>query len=200
MTNRVRASILAITFAALFALPTVAAAQDPVSIGVLAGVNFAKLDFDDDDDDEVENLVAWRAGAFLQNSINASTGWRLEAALAQKGAKFEGSDDGKIKLTYVDVAGLLMFGPSSSGDTRFHFLVGPQVSFKTNAKLEENGVSVDFDDNVKGTDVAAVLGVGFESGRFGADLRYAHGFTNIAEGGSNVKNRVISANVSVKLR
>ena len=50
MTSRVRASILAITFAAI-SVPSIAAAQAPATIGVKAGVNFAKLSGDDIDDE-----------------------------------------------------------------------------------------------------------------------------------------------------
>ena len=51
MTTRVRASILALAFAAIVTLPAIATAQTPLTIGVKAGVNIAKLSFEDDDDD-----------------------------------------------------------------------------------------------------------------------------------------------------
>ena len=204
MTRRVRASILAITFAAIVALPSIAAAQTPVSVGVKAGANFAKLKFDEDDSDNdaVKNLVGAVAGLFVSKAITDSVGIRAEGLFSQKGAKFEGGtdDDDKINLTYIDVPVLLTVGPSSSGSARFNVFTGPQVSFKTKAELESSGVSLDFDDQVKSTDFGWVLGVGVESGRFTADARYTLGLSNIAKEGDNVKNRAFAVMVGVKLK
>jgi len=204
MTSRVRASILALTFAAIVALPSIASAQSPATIGVKAGVNFAKLKFDEDDSDNesTKNLVGAVAGVFVSKAINGNVGIRAEGLYSQKGSKFEdvGQDDGKIKLTYIDVPVLLTVGPSSSGTARFNVFTGPQVSFKTNAELESGGVSLDFDDQVKGTDFGWVLGVGVESGRFSADARYTLGLSNIAKEGDNVKNKAFSVMVGVKLK
>ncbi len=203
MTSRVRASILAITFAAIVALPSIAAAQTPVSIGVKAGVNFAKVKFeeDDSDNDEAKNLVGAVGGLYVSKAINDTFGVRLEALYSQKGAKFEnGSDDDKLKLTYVDVPLLLTAGPSSSGSARFSVFTGPQLSFKTNAEIESGGVSLDFDDQVKSTDFGWVLGVGIESGRFNADARYTMGLSSVAEDGDSVKNRAFAVMVGVKLK
>src|SRR5687767_2656294 len=103
MTSRVRASILAITFAALVALPSIAAAQSPLQFGVLAGANIATLKFEGDNED-VKSLVGLVAGPFVQKPINDSWKWRLAALLSQKGAKdAESGEDAKSKLTYVDV-------------------------------------------------------------------------------------------------
>lgn len=203
MTSRVRASILALTFAAIVALPSIALAQSPATIGVKAGVNFAKLKFDEDDsdNDSAKNLVGAVAGVFVSKAITNNVGIRAEGLYSQKGSKFEeGSEDGKIKLTYIDVPVLLTVGPSSSGTARFNVFTGPQLSFKTNAELESGGVSVDFDDEVKSTDFGWVLGVGVESGRFSADARYTMGLSNIAKEGDNVKNKAFSVMVGVKLK
>ena len=74
------------------------------------------------------------------------------------------------------------------------------MSINTKAEIESGGVSVDFKDEVKSTDFGWVLGVGVGSGRWMADARYALGLSNIAEDGDNVKNKVFSVNVSVKLK
>ena len=200
MTSRVRASILAITFAAIVALPSIAAAQSPATFGVKAGVNLAKLKGDDIDDEDLKSLTGLVAGGFVSKAINDMFGWRLEGLFSQKGAKFEdGSDEGKFKLSYIDVPFLITAGPSSSS-IDFNVFTGPQVSLKTSAKTEFNGVSVDAGDDVKGTDFGWVLGVGVGSGRFTADARYTLGLTKIAEDGDNVKNGVFAVMVGVKLK
>jgi hypothetical protein len=202
MTSRVRVCILALGFALFVAMPAVSAAQGPVTIGVKAGLNIAKLKFEDSaDQDNVKSLLGANGGLYLSKPVNDNVSVRVEGLFSQKGAKSEdGSDDGKFKLTYIDVPVLLDFSPASTSDARFHVFTGPQISFNTNAELESGGQSLDFKDEVKSTDFGWVLGVGVTKGRWGADARYGLGLSNIAEEGDNVKNRVFSVNVSVKLK
>ena len=198
MTSRVRASILALTFAAFVAIPSVAAAQEKAVVGVKAGINMAKLSGDDVSD--AKNLAGANAGLFVSKGISKNVGIRGEGAFSQQGAKFEdGGEDGKIKLTYINWAALLTAGPSSSGNTRFSVFTGPQVGLRTSAKLESDGSSVDFKDQVKGTDFSWVLGAMLQGGRFGVDARWAQGLSSIAKDGDSVKNKVISLNVNVNL-
>ena len=203
MTSRVRASILALAFGVIVTLPSIAAAQTPLTVGVKAGVNIAKVSIDDDDDDvDVKSLVGAVAGLFVGQQINDTVGWRLEGLFSQKGAKdAETGEDAKNKFTYVDVPLLLTLGPSSSDDTRFNVFTGPQISFNTSAKFVEAGEpDLDIKDSVKSTDFGWVVGAGLEKGRITADARYTLGLTNIAEFGSEVKNKVFSVMIGVKLK
>ena len=202
MTTRVRASILAIAFAAIVTLPSVAAAQSPVTIGVKGGVNIATLKFDEDEDSEdIKSLIGAVGGLFVGKQINDNFGFRVEGLFSQKGAKNaeQAVEDFKYKLTYIDVPVLLTLGPSSSGDTRFNVFTGPQFSFKTKAEFEENGVDFDADDQVKSSDFGWVLGAGLEKGRVTADARYTLGLSNIAESG-DVKNGVFAVMIGIKLK
>jgi hypothetical protein len=182
--------------------PIAAAAQGPASIGVKGGVNIAKLKFDSDAEQvDVKNLVGAVAGLFLSKPISDNVGVRIEGLFSQKGAKNqESGEDAKYKLTYIDVPALLVFGPSSSGNTHFNVFTGPQVSFKTKAEFEFAGQTEDADNQVKGTDFGWVVGAGLESGRLTADARYTLGLSNIAESGNKVKNRVFAVMVGVKLK
>ena len=203
MTTRVRASILALAFAAIVTLPAVAAAQSPVTIGVKGGVNIATLKFDEDEDSEdIKSLIGGVGGLFIGKQFNDNFGFRLEGLFSQKGAKNaeQSVEDFKYKLTYIDVPVLLTLGPSSSGDTRFNVFTGPQFSFKTKAEFEENGVDFDADDEVKSSDFGWVLGAGLEKGRITADARYTLGLSNIAEGGGDVKNGVFAVMIGIKLK
>lgn len=202
MTPRVRASILALAFAAIVALPAIAAAQSPVTIGVKGGVNLATLKLEDDPDNpDIKSLVGAVGGLFLGKQINDTFGFRLEGLFSQKGAKnAESGPDAKYKLTYVDVPVLLTLGPSSSsGDTRFNVFTGPQFSFNTDAKYVLDN-QPDEDLEVKSNDFGWVLGAGLEKGRITADARYTLGLSNISETGGNVKNRVFSVMIGVKLK
>jgi hypothetical protein len=185
-------------------MPAIAAAQNPVSFGVKAGVNMSKFKFEEDDTDDMKSLVGAVGGVFISQSINDMFGWSLEGLFSQKGAKFDdGVDEGKYKLTYIDVPFLLMAGPSSSGNTRFNVFTGPQISFNTKAEIESEDVTIDVDDEVKSTDFGWVLGVGLSSGRITADARYTLGLSNISEGadeGDKVKNRTFSVMIGIKLK
>jgi hypothetical protein len=199
MTSRVRASILALTLVALFALPVVAAAQSPATFGVKAGLNVATLKFDEDDDEETGSLTGAAAGVFLSKMLNDMWGVNVEGLFSQKGAKAKVGDE-KFKLTYIDVPVLLTLSPKSSGSARFNVHTGPQLSFNTKAEAQSGDQKVDVKDQIKSTDFGWVLGVGVSGGRFSADARYTLGLSKIAEDGDNVKNRVFSILVGVKLK
>jgi len=203
MTSRVRASVLAVIFLAVIAIPSLAAAQAPAAVGVKAGLNIAKLSFDDEDNDDVKTLAGLVAGLFVSKAINDNVGIRGEALFSQQGAKFEeGGESEKVKLSYVNVPLLLTAGPSSSGATRFNVFTGPQIGFNTSAKVEFDGESIDIKDDVKSTDFSWVVGVGLESGKVSADARYALGLSSIAEDSSDgkIKNRVFSVTIGVKIK
>ena len=202
MTNRVRASILALAFVAIVTLPTIAAAQTPLTVGVKGGVNIAKVKVEDDEDNpDRKSLVGAVAGLFLGKQINDSIGWRAEGLFSQKGYKNrEAGDDLKETLTYVDVPVLLTFGPSSSSDTRFNVFTGPQVSFLIKGEEDFRDVKTDTKDDFKGTDFGWVLGAGLEKGRVTADARYTLGLSNISDFGQDWKNRAFSVMIGVKLK
>lgn len=205
MITRVRASILALVFGAIVTLPAVAAAQSPTTIGVKGGVNFAKLKFDNDDNDpDLKGIIGGVGGLFIGQQLNDTLGWRLEGLFSQKGAKnAEAGEDFKFKLTYIDVPLLLTLGPSSSsGDTRFNVFTGPQFSFNLKAEDEFLGVTTDRDDDIKSSDFGWVLGAGLEKGRITADARYTLGLSNIAEGvgSGEAKNRVFAVMVGIKFK
>ena len=147
MTSRVRASILALTFAVLVSVPAIAAAQEPATFGVKAGLNMAKIKFEDDsDNDDVKNRAGFNAGLFLAKPVSTNVGVRVEANFSQQGAKFEdGAEDGKLNLTYLNVPVLLTAGPSSSGTTKFNVFTGPQIALFTQ-----------FDPNAAGTSLITV--------------------------------------------
>jgi hypothetical protein len=200
MTPRVRASILAITFAVLVALPSIAAAQSKAVFGIKAGANIATLKGADINDDDPKSLTGVSGGLFVSSAINDNVGWRADLLFSQKGAKFEeAGQTAKAKLTYIDVPFVLTVGPSSSGNTRVNAFTGPQISFNTAAKTVSQGHSEDFKDDVKSTDFGWLVGVGVDAGRFMASAQYALGLTKIAKDGDNIKNRVFSIHVGVNL-
>ena len=195
MTSRVRVSILALAFAVFVAVPTIATAQ--TEVGVKAGVNLANLSFEGDDEDDVKSLTGLTAGLYLAKNLQNNLGLRVEGLFSQKGAK-EG-DDFKFKMVDIDFPVLFVFSPTSSSDTTFNFFAGPQVSLNTSATIEFDGDSEDA-DNVKGSNFAAVVGVGLKKGKISADVRYVLGLSSIADEGDSVKHKVLSVMVGWQLK
>ena len=132
MTSRVRVCILALGFALFVAMPAVSAAQGPVSIGVKAGLNIAKLKFEGSDAIEIqdpENLFGPVAGLYVSKPVSDTVSVRVEGLFSQKGFKssFKDEHDGeqaKTRLTYIDVPVLLDFSPATTSATRFHVFTG----------------------------------------------------------------------------
>jgi len=201
MTRRFPACVLAMTFVALIAVPQLAAAQGQTAVGIKAGLNVAKLNFEDDSSESIKTLSGLVAGLFITTPINDNVGFRIEGLYSQQGAKIEfGSDSGKAKVNYINVPVLLTAGPSSSGNTRFYVATGPQVGFRMTAKTEFDGTTEDIKDEVKSTDFSWVAGLGLESGNISVDARYALGLTDVSKDSDTVKNRVFSVTVGVKLK
>jgi hypothetical protein len=100
MTSRVRVCILALGFALFVALPAVSAAQGPVSIGVKAGLNIAKVKFEGPSAIEIrnpENLFGLVAGLYVSKAVSDTVSVRVEGLFSQKGFKssFKDEHDGE---------------------------------------------------------------------------------------------------------
>ena len=154
--------------------------------GIKAGANFATITGDDAED--VKMRTAFYAGVYYNIMINEMFSFQPELVYSSQGAKFENSDNARLVLNYINLAGLFRYNTQSG----FFVLTGPQLGFLTSAKVKDDNTSVDFKDFVKSTDFAWAFGLGytFQSG-FGIYGRYNLGLANIAEDG-DIKNSVIA--------
>lgn len=100
--------------------------------------------------------------------------------------------DGKVRLGYVALP-VFVRGTAKSG---FFGEVGVRPAVLTSAKDVYDGESYDYKDYINGFDFGALVGVGYQFGRFGVGARVVQGVTNINKDTDEYKDRNFSGNLS----
>lgn len=193
---------LILGLALLFTTATPTFAQDPMPIGVKAGLNIATLSFDpEDEDDEAESRTGLVLGVTFQKPLRARVGLQVEALYTQKGAKFTDDEfdfEETIRLDYIEIPVLANVTATSTDRMSVHVLAGPSFAFNVNAKAKSEFEGVeeeeDIDDEVKAADVGFIIGAAVRTGQLIFDARYNFGLMNILE------DEVIDEDESVKTR
>ena len=190
-----------------------AAAQDPMSVGVKAGLNLANLSFEGDDD-EPDNRSGFVVGVLFSRPLRSRVDLQVEALYSQKGAKITDSEfdfEERIRLGYIEIPVLANFLVASTDRASVHVLAGPTFGFLVNSESVEefDGEEFedpDFDDAVKSFDAGFAIGAAVKTGQLVFDLRYTFGLTNIAENEDDedddfsVKNRALTFSVAWMFR
>lgn len=187
-TTFVAAAVLAIAGAQS------ASAQAPLvphpTVGILAGVNLAKLSGDDITD--ASNRTGFVGGLYLTLHLAGGFGIEPEALYTMQGSKFKDSDL-QVKLNYISVPVLLRYDFKTPG-VHPYLIAGPTFSFKASCKESDNSDSVDCNDadfKPKSFDIGATGGAGIAFGKLSVSARYTAGFSKISED-IDAKNRTIS--------
>jgi hypothetical protein len=166
--------------------------------GVRVGINAATLSVDEEGfDPKVRTGLV--VGLFGVVPVNDLFAFQPEVLFSQQGAKVEdGSDEGKIKLDFLQVPLLARFKLGSNSPA--HLLVGPSFGFRTKAEVESNGETEDIKDDVERMDVGLVTGVAVNAGPAVVDARYTWGLRNLdkSDDPGNVKSRVFSVSVGIR--
>ena len=196
-----KAFIMVVLLVAFLGMATPAAAQ--TAFGLRVGANFANVSLDPDDGEETSTRTGLNVGAFVTFPINPRFAFQPEVLYSQQGAEFtEEGFEGKIKVDYVNVP-LLAKINLSSGQNPVSLLVGPQIGFRTGAKIEAEGEEVDIKDDTESTDWGLVVGMSATMGHFVLDGRYTWGLSNVSadpEDTQKVKNRVFTISVGFVFR
>lgn len=206
--RRLARSVLLLTI-----LTVPAAAQNPAPrLGVLGGVNVAKLT--GDETDFLDSRTGFLAGAFGEFSLSPKVAIDLQALYSQKGATAsEAGFDLTLKLDYFQFPVLLkyQFG-SEASSVRPHLFLGPALAFRASCKVAASYPDLDdipagsFEvdcsegDNVgsfKGSDFSGIVGAGLAIGNFRLGARYDAGFTNIADVVSQGETSIKTGTLSV---
>jgi hypothetical protein len=187
----------------LLLIPMPGFAQGLTSFGAKIGVNFARLNSDQDIVDQLDTKTGLVAGGFVELGITDMFSIQPEVLYSQKGGKggvtdITGAFDATAMLDYIEIPILAKFNFGPSGGVRPFVFTGPVPAFNTRArfKTEVGGteVTTDIDEDVKGGDFGWVFGGGFKFRGFSVDARYNWGLVNIDEDENedSIKNQVFS--------
>jgi hypothetical protein len=201
---------LLLGLAAIVGIQSSAVAQSRKSlIGVVAGVNFARLTGAGVVDAKTRTSAV--GGLFSRNDFSRNLGFETQLLWSEQGAKGEVSGvTGTVKLSYLKIPVLFTAAvPTSNARLTPRFYLGPTVSFRTGCKLAAGilglSTSVDCSDadvETKKTDFSILGGVGLDVGPVTVAARYDYGLTKVDDSPLNldVKNRVFSIVASAGIR
>jgi hypothetical protein len=169
-----------------------------VSIGVLAGANFAN--FSGSDANGASSRTGIVGGLSVDFTLANNFGLEIDGLYSQQGAKstFD-SGEATLKLDYVQIPVLARINFPTHSPVRPFITVGPSVGFRVKCEASSGGNTVSCENlvgqNAKSVDVSGVVGagLGFKMGKqeLSIGARYNMGFTKVFDG-SNAKNKVIS--------
>lgn len=172
-----------------------ASAQAPLvphpTVGILAGVNLAKVSGNDVTD--ASNRTGFIGGLYVTFHIASGFGIEPEALYSMQGAK-QNDPEFTLKLDYVQVPVLLRYDVQTHAPVHPFVMVGPSFGFKVACKVSSGSSSAscaDAEITPKSFDMGGMAGAGVAFGKLSVSARYTMGFSKIADN-SDAKNRVIS--------
>jgi len=159
--------------------------------GLKGGANFAKLEGDKVDSD---NLTSYYAGAFAEINVFPNFSVQPELLYSSQGAKgINGADD--FKLDYINVPVLAKFYLITDV---LALEAGPQFGFLVNDNFEDsvNGIGTQYE--AESFDFAAIGGVSVNiTDNFFANARYVLGLTEVSKT-AEVKNTTIQVGLGYR--
>ena len=171
-------------FLVVISFACAAQAQSKISYtsGIKAGANAYKLDIADHPDEYDEKLLLdFHAGVFFKVPITSMFSLQPEILYSGEGSKFKyGTIESKTHLRYLAVP--VMFQVNTSAGV--HFETGPQLGVLIQAKnkIDNDGTEEELKltTQLKQTNFAWGIGVGYRISNVGIGARYLHGLTNIS--------------------
>ena len=136
--------------------------------GLRAGANYADIS---NIEDGSKGIIGLQFGPVVDFGLTHNIDLHIAALYAMKGSQDDDSDS-DLKSNYIDIPILMRFDFGG-----LYAEVGPQFSVLLSAKSEGDDVK----ELLKSSDIAALLGVGYDLGILRIDLRYGIGMTNIIE-------------------
>jgi hypothetical protein len=175
----------------IFGAPGLASAQlvpGGITGGIKGGITFGDIpafaEVLDDDGAEPEMRTGFIVGGFAFMSFDDMFGLQVEGLYAQKGLEYEfGTDEFGYELDYIEIP--VLFRIQTAPDRGVYALVGPAFGFNINAEatseVDDDEVSVDISDEVRGFELSFVAAVGFQMNQFLVEGRYMEGLTNLLD-------------------
>lgn len=173
--------------------------QAQFAIGIKAGPNFANINTDASLGENYKNRTGFHGGAFALIKLT-KIGIQPELIFSQQGStvEFNGTSY-EQNVDYMNIPVILKFYLVGG----LNLQVGPQFGFVTKAEGENplTGQIDDIKDELKGSDLSAGLGLGFDA-PFGLtlDARYNLGLSEVSDDAARqIKNQVFQISVGFKL-
>lgn len=212
-TNPINACVLGVfAIVALLIHPAFAFAQQA---GIKAGVNFASLTPEEDEDPDTSRLVGLVAGGWFRTASTPRFSFQVEGLFSEKGVRFDAVaidfdtvGTVEIRVRYLEIPLLARVDLGASRSTTRVFVVGGaapafELSGRVSAEFGGRKETRDFGNQVKPFDVGLVGGLGVELGRTLVEARYTHGLLNISEDDNNpedfIYHRVFSVTAGFRL-
>ena len=168
-------------------LVTKAGAQNGVTFGLRAGINFQNLTGKDEAGDKYSNKLKTGFNIGANAEIPVATDFYLQPGVlfSTKGAKYN-DNDSKTNLSYIEIPVNFLYKPVL-GEGKLLLGVGPYAAFAVGGKFKSGGISSDInfgsnaDDDVKRFDAGANFLFGYElSNHLSAQLNAGLGLVNIS--------------------
>jgi len=164
--------------------------RDPLKsrVGIRAGVNISKQQFDQGDlDVNPDSKFGLDLALIAEFPIHESFSIMPEFHWMQKGAKIDdltgGFEQSIRTLNYLEIPVLAKFNfGNPDGDAGFFLFLGPSLGYLFSATDKDgDGNTNDIDlDDFNRTEVGSHFGAGVRLGAVNIDIRYVLGFSNIA--------------------
>jgi outer membrane protein with beta-barrel domain len=203
-------SVLGAVFAAavLLILPASTFAQQ---VGVKAGINFASLPPEEDENPDIPPRIGPVGGVWFRIVPTNRLSFQAEALFSEKGVHWNFSPNVKIeiRIRYVEIPLLTRADFSAATATTRLYVVGgvaPAFKLSARAKTEFQGETgtQDVGREIERFDLGLIGGVGVEFGRALIEARYTHGLLRINTDDNNpedrLNNRVFSVTMGFRLR
>ena len=168
------------------------------SIGILGGMNLAKMNLpnQNSDDQDISSLLVYGGGLILDIRISENIFTRIEPTYLQKGSTIEeGTDavnqpEGKIKLSSIELPILIQYTFGSR--IKPYLVAGPYIGYNLKSEIEFEMTGLKFKGDMKEVtetfDFGLTFGGGVQApisfGIFFLEGRYSYGLLNQMKSGT----------------
>ena len=186
----------------LVTVASASSASAQIGYGARAGVNFANVSFDGDDEVPSDGRIGALAGVFATVPLGGWLTVQPEAIYTVKGASVEVAEiSSDYIVDYLEVPVLARFHLRSN----IYLAAGPSMALRLRARSRTafggSTEELDLDDDVERFDLGVVGAIGVEFGRWLVDGRYTHGLSDTDADTSDavkIRNRVFSISGGIR--
>lgn len=197
---------ISVLLSVLFALSMVLPANAQINLGVLGGLNLAKINVDPPMEEiELSNRIGIGIGVVLDTSISKNFKLRVEPMYLQKGVEFEtdeapGGVNYQFKSAYLEIPVMIKY-TFDAKKIKPYLIAGPTIGFclsaKKNISWDSQHRDIDIKEGTESVDIGLGFGAGLNvpigSNSIFLEARYVFGLTNVNEEPTDpeVKNKGI---------